>query len=95
MPKKPSYEELEQRVKELEKEALERKRVKDALLQEKQRLDDVASSANCGLLLLDEQAKVTYANKLAQQWSCQAGPKIGCTGLCKKAIPLTKNWAGR
>jgi hypothetical protein len=35
MPKKPSYEELEQRVKELEKEALERKRVKDALLQEK------------------------------------------------------------
>ena len=36
MPKKPTYEELEQRVKELEKEYIEHKRVKEAL-QEKER----------------------------------------------------------
>lgn len=48
--------------------ALERKQAKEALLQEKQKLDDVTGSVNCGLLLLDDQAKVAYVNRVAEEW---------------------------
>ncbi len=46
----------------------ERKQVEEALLQEKRRLEDVTNFINCGLLLLDEQARVTYANKISEEW---------------------------
>ncbi len=38
------------------------------LHREKQRLEDVTGIANCGLLLLDEDCKVTFANRRAQDW---------------------------
>lgn len=41
---------------------------KDAILLEKQRLDDVTRFANCGLLLLNDQVRITYANQVAQEW---------------------------
>ncbi|MFQ5637738.1 MAG: PAS domain S-box protein [bacterium] len=41
---------------------------KDAILLEKQRLDDVTRFANCGFLLTDEQVRITYANQVAQEW---------------------------
>ena len=46
----------------------ERKLAEEALLREKEMLDNVARHANCGLLLLDEETKVTYANRLAEEW---------------------------
>jgi PAS domain S-box-containing protein len=46
----------------------EHKQAEEELLQEKQRLADVTSHVNCGLLLLDNQAKVTYANRVAEDW---------------------------
>lgn len=44
MTKKPTYEALEQRVRELEKEAVELKRSEAALLGEKNILDDIIKS---------------------------------------------------
>ena len=37
MPEKPNYEELEQRIKELEKEAVQHKQMKEALRESEQR----------------------------------------------------------
>ncbi|MDO8727144.1 MAG: PAS domain-containing sensor histidine kinase [Candidatus Methanoperedens sp.] len=44
------------------------KQEKDALLQEKNRLEDVTGYANCGMLLLDSQTRITYANSIAEKW---------------------------
>ncbi len=49
-------------------EIAERRQAEEALLQEKRRLEEVTSTANCGLLLLNPQCEVLYANKLAQEW---------------------------
>lgn len=76
---KKAHEELEIRVKErtadlekinkeLQSEITERKLAEEALLLEKQKVDNVSNYANCGLLLLDEKTKVTYANKFAEEW---------------------------
>ncbi|MFQ6136849.1 MAG: PAS domain-containing protein [Candidatus Hydrothermarchaeales archaeon] len=46
----------------------ERKRTEEVLLQERQKLEEITSHVGCGLLLLDEQTKVTYANKVAEEW---------------------------
>lgn len=40
----------------------------DTLLQEKNRLDIVTGYANCGMFLLDTQARITYANNIAEKW---------------------------
>ncbi len=47
---------------------VKKKQGEDALLQEKKRLEDVTGYANCGLLLLDNQTRITYANNIAQKW---------------------------
>ncbi|MBI2876600.1 MAG: PAS domain-containing protein, partial [Candidatus Tectomicrobia bacterium] len=62
------------------------KRAEEALLQEKQRLDDVTTYANCGLFLLDEQARVIYANRLAQEWFEAFQPLSG--KLCYEIFQL-------
>ncbi|MGA2400418.1 MAG: PAS domain S-box protein [Syntrophobacteraceae bacterium] len=49
MTHKPSYEELEQRIKELEKEALMRKRTEDELLEARHRLELAAASGKLGI----------------------------------------------
>jgi PAS domain S-box-containing protein len=40
----------------------------EALLLEKRRLEDITNSVNCGLFLLDDQARVTYANTVSEAW---------------------------
>jgi PAS domain S-box-containing protein len=35
---------------------------------ERERLGDVAAHAHCGLLLLDDEARVVYANRMAETW---------------------------
>lgn len=47
---------------------IKEKQGKDVLLQEKNRLDDVTGYANCGMLLLDNQTRITYANNIAEKW---------------------------
>ncbi|GAF84893.1 unnamed protein product, partial [marine sediment metagenome] len=59
MTKKLTYEELEQRVKELEKEAIGRKEVEDAVKQSTIYLDIMGDA----LMVLDSQARVIKINK--------------------------------
>ncbi|MFA4956238.1 MAG: ATP-binding protein [Candidatus Methanoperedens sp.] len=47
---------------------IKEKQGEDALLQEKDRLEDVTGYANCGMLLLDNQTRITYANNIAENW---------------------------
>ena len=39
-----------------------------SLHKEKEKLERVTSSAQCGLFLLDDKTKITYANRVAQEW---------------------------
>lgn len=51
------------------KEAIEReKRSYQKLVEEKRILEHVTFNANCGLLLLDRETEVLYANSIATQW---------------------------
>ncbi len=60
-------------------ELLERAKVEAALLDEKQRLEEVTGYANCGLFLLDDKLRVTYANRVAESWF---GPLDQIKGTC-------------
>jgi PAS domain S-box-containing protein len=46
----------------------ERKKAEEALAQEKFRLEHVTSFVNCGLMLLDNQTKIIYANRVLEEW---------------------------
>lgn len=46
----------------------ELRRTERALERELQRIEVITKHANCGLLLLDTEVKVVYANRLAQEW---------------------------
>ena len=63
MPEKPTYEELEQRVKELEKEAVERKRAEEALKREKERAKEYLHIAGVMLASVDADENITLINK--------------------------------
>ncbi len=64
----------------------ERIQLEMKITQEKKRLEEVTSYANCGLFLLDEQSRVTYANSIAQKWF---GPIEQLQGeLCHKIFNM-------
>ena len=63
MTKKPTYEELEQRVRELEEESLERKQVEDALRESEERLSSFMNSASDSMYLLDSDLNFVEVNK--------------------------------
>jgi PAS domain S-box-containing protein len=56
------------RTKTIARDITERKKAEEAILQEKNRLEVITESMNCGLLLLDDQARVTYANSVSEEW---------------------------
>ena len=58
MPEKPSYEELEQRVKELEKKADERKLVEEALLESEERYRKLFEEARDGIFVAEAETGV-------------------------------------
>jgi len=55
MKKKPSYEELELRLKELEKDAAERRRVEEALRESEVRLKTVLDTVQAGIMVIDPE----------------------------------------
>ncbi len=68
MAKKPTYEELEHRVKELESEAAEKKAVEERLAACSAYLENTLASAADGVLLLDEQERFCYVNPAFLNW---------------------------
>lgn len=62
MDKKPTYEELEQRVKELEKEAVERKQAEEALQREKLLSDSIIDNMPAGIAFLDNDFVLRKSN---------------------------------
>ena len=63
MAKKPTYEELEQRVKELEKEACKREQAEDALRESEQRFKELAELLPVSVFELDVDGNFTYSNR--------------------------------
>ena len=70
---KPTYEKLEQRVKELEKEAAERKRAEDALRESEERLQIVLDTIQAGIVVIDPEAHVIVGVNAA------AGKMVGAS----------------
>lgn len=66
MPKKPTYEDLEKRVQELEKEPRERKRIEEALRESEVRFRKVYDTAPFALVVWDINACVVDWNKKAE-----------------------------
>ncbi|MGB2688755.1 MAG: PAS domain S-box protein [Desulfobacterales bacterium] len=70
MGKKPSYEELEKRVKELEKKSLKQSSLEQAFRESEEFLKATIESTADGILVVDENGKVIHANKrFAQIWN--------------------------
>jgi len=70
MPRKPTYEELEQRNKDLEKEAVNCKGAEEALRESEKRFQNVTNSIEELLVLLDQNFKVQLINStLAQAYN--------------------------
>ena len=58
MAEKLTYEELEQRVNELEKEAVRRKRAEEAVLENEDRLKTILDSIQTGVAVIDAESHV-------------------------------------
>jgi polar amino acid transport system substrate-binding protein len=62
MAKKPTYEELEQRVKELEEEFLECKKIKEALRESEEKYRSLLEASPDPIVIYDLEGRATYAN---------------------------------
>ena len=70
MPRKPTYEEIEQRLKDLDKESVNCKRTEEALQKSEKRFKNVTNSIEELLVLLDQNFKVQLINsKLAKAYN--------------------------
>ena len=67
MAKKPTYEELEQRVRDLEREALERKRAEEGLRECEKNFRDFADSLPETVYETDAEGNVTFFNRTGRQ----------------------------
>jgi PAS domain-containing protein len=63
MAEKPSYEDLEQRVKELETEVLKLSQVKQAAGQTEENINSLAGDLRDGFFTTDTEGTITYVNK--------------------------------
>ena len=68
MARKPTYEELEQRVNELEKQATEHKQAEEALKESEAKYRELVQNANSIVLRRDPKGKITFFNEFAQNF---------------------------
>ncbi|UCG81659.1 MAG: PAS domain S-box protein, partial [Desulfobacterales bacterium] len=77
MGRKPTYEELEQRVKELEKEAAERRLPQEALRESEKKYSTLVKNSLTGIYI-DQDEKIVFANtKFAEIYRYPRGDLIG------------------
>ena len=88
MAKKPTYEELEQRVKELENEAFERKRVDEALKASEQRLAQTINFLPDATMVIDLEGKVIAWNQAIENLTGIKAEDILGKGDYEYAIPF-------
>jgi PAS domain S-box-containing protein len=62
MAKKPTYEELEQKIKELDREAAKRKRAEEGLRRERDYLRNIFNSIEDGVYVVNQQYDIQYVN---------------------------------
>ena len=67
MAKKPTYEELEQRVKELEKEAAKRKQAEKAVRESEEKFKAITGSAKDAIIMMDNEGNISYWNEAAEK----------------------------
>jgi len=77
MARRPTHEELEQRVKELEKEAAEHKRAKEAFQNSEQRYKDIVEKVNDIIYTLDAEGKITSSNTAVKAFGYHPEELIG------------------
>ena len=77
MTNKPTYEELEQRVKELEKCAIKYESVEDALLESERLLSDVFNSIQDGISVLNTDLTISRVNVVIKKWYAENLPLEG------------------
>jgi len=77
MSRKPTYEELEQRVKELEKGAAESKRTEEELQESKSFLSNIFSSIQDGISILDSEYNIIRVNHAMEEWYSHKVPLTG------------------
>ncbi|MBW2450566.1 MAG: PAS domain S-box protein [Deltaproteobacteria bacterium] len=68
MAKKPTYEELDLKVKALEKETLELRQTDKALKEQERLLNDVFESIQDGISVLDSELNIMRVNKAMKKW---------------------------
>ncbi len=73
MAGKPTYEELEQRIREFEKESLERKRTEESLRKSEGRLAGIVSSITDQMSMMDDRHNIVWANNVAKE---MFGPRL-------------------
>lgn len=76
MRRKPTYQELVKQVEELEREALLAKQAQEALQESEQRYRCLVETMNDGLLVRDEQDRITYVNQRLCQMSGYAREEV-------------------
>ena len=77
MVRKPTYEELEQKVKELEREALERKQAEEELRESERFLQDVFDAIKEGISVLDLNLKIVRVNSWMEEMYSKEGKFAG------------------
>ena len=77
MSEKPTYEELEKRVKELEKNAIKYKSIEEALWESERLLADVFNSIQDGISVLSTDLTISRVNDVMKKWYAQNLPLEG------------------